>query len=137
MRPGDPHILLQGPKHYTRLHPSYLLVTILAILPRKLVNATLFIRIFFVIIIRNKDIKKLFVLPSSQNRNNYNYHDKIHQHLPLPFNQKPRHLSLPLKLSSQRVIPVKMLKKNTMLIKESCFKPISLKFKSLRAQLNG
>jgi hypothetical protein len=100
--------------------------------------------IFFVIIIRKKDIKKLFVLPSSRNKNNYNYHDKIYQHLPKPLNQKPRHLSLPLKLSPPRVTPVIMLKKNTMLIKESYFKPILLKFKlyknelkSLKAQLNG
>jgi hypothetical protein len=51
-------------------------------------------------------------LPNSQN---YDYHDKIYKHLPMPLNQKSRHLSLPLKLSSPRVIPLRMfLKKNTM-----------------------
>ncbi len=42
---------------------------------------------------------KLFVLPSSQNRSNFDYHCKIYKYLLLPLNQKPRHLCLPLRLS--------------------------------------
>jgi hypothetical protein len=54
------------------------------------------------------------------------------------------HLSLPLKLSPPRVIPVRMLRrKNTMLMRRRCFKPMPFKFnqtlqneiESLRAQL--
>ncbi len=36
------------------------------------------------IIVGKKDIRKLFVLPSSQNGSNFDYHDKICYHLPLP-----------------------------------------------------
>jgi hypothetical protein len=39
----------------------------MAILPIKLVNATFLSRISFVIIMRNMDIRKLFILPSSRN----------------------------------------------------------------------
>jgi hypothetical protein len=59
------HILLQRLKRCTRLHPSYLLVTTMAILPTKLVNTTILLRISFVIIMRKREIKKLIVLPSS------------------------------------------------------------------------
>jgi hypothetical protein len=45
------HILLQGLKWCTQLHPSYLLTTIVAILPIKLVNVTFLLRISFVIIV--------------------------------------------------------------------------------------
>jgi hypothetical protein len=94
------------------------------------VSAIFLPRIFFVIIVGKKDIMKLFVLPSSRNGSNSNYHIKIYQHLLLPFNQKPRHLSLPLKLSPPWVIPIRMLRKrNTMLTKGRCFKLMPLKFK--------
>jgi hypothetical protein len=109
-----------------------------AILPIKLaVNATFLPRISFVIIVGERDIRKLFVLPSSQNGNNYNYPDKICQHLPLPFNQKPKHLSLPFKLCPPRVIPVRMLKRrSTMLTKGRCFKPMPFKFKLYKMNSN-
>jgi hypothetical protein len=83
----------------------------MAILPIKLMNATFLPRISFVIIVGKKDIRKLFVLPSSQNGNNSNYHIKIYQHLLLPLNQKPRHLNLPFKFSPPKVIPVRMLRR--------------------------
>jgi hypothetical protein len=76
LRQPDHHILLQGLKRYTQLHPSYLLTTIVAILPTKLMSATFFPRISFVIIV-GKDIRKLFILPSSQNISNFDYHNKI------------------------------------------------------------
>jgi len=41
---------------------------------------------FFVIIVGKRDIRKLFVLLGSQNGSNFNNHDKIYQHLPLPLN---------------------------------------------------
>ncbi len=130
LRQPDHHILLQGLKWCIRLYPSYLLATIVAILPTKLMSVTFFSRISFVIIVGKKDIMKLFVLPSSWNGSNSDYHSKICQHPSLPLNQKPRHLSLPLKLSSPRVIPVRMLRRrSTMLTRGRCFKPMSLKFK--------
>jgi hypothetical protein len=48
------------------------------ILPTKLVSATFLPKISFVIIVGKRDIRKLSVLPSSQNGNNYDYHDKIY-----------------------------------------------------------
>jgi hypothetical protein len=93
--------------------------------------------ISFVIIVGKRDIKKLFVLSSSQNGSNSNYHGKICQHLPLPVNQKPRHFNLSLRLSPPRVIPVRMLRrKNTMLTRGRCFKPMSFKFKLFKMNLN-
>ncbi len=78
---------------------------------------------------RNRDIRKLFVLPNSQNGSKFDYHGKICHHLLLPLNQKPRHFNLPLKLSPPRVILVRMLRRrNTMLIRGKCFKPMPLKF---------
>jgi len=56
----------------------------MAILPTKLATATLLPRISFVIIVRKRDIRKLFVLPSFRNGSNFDYHSKICQHLPLP-----------------------------------------------------
>ncbi len=82
-------------------------------------------------------IKKLFVLPNSQNRSNFDYRNKICQHLLLPLNQKPRHLSLPLKLSPPNVIPMRMLRRrSTMLTKRKCFKPMPFKFKLCKMNLN-
>jgi hypothetical protein len=84
-----------------------------------------------------RDIRKLFVLPSSQKGSNSDYHNKIYQHLPLPFNQKPRHLNLPLKLSPPRVIIVRMLRRrSTMLIGGRCFKPMPFKFKLSKMNSN-
>jgi hypothetical protein len=118
------HILLQGLKWCTRQNPSYLLVIIVAIMPTKLMSATFLPRISFVIIVGKRDIGKLFVLPSSRNESNSDYHSKNCQHLLLPLNQKPRHLNLPPK-----VIPVRMLRRrNTMLTRGRCFKPMPLKF---------
>jgi hypothetical protein len=107
------------------------------------VSATFISRISFVIIVGKKDIKKLSVLPSSHNINNFNYHNKICHDLLLPLNQKPRHLSFQLKLSPPTIILIRMLKRrSTMLTRRRCFKPMPLKFKlykneleSLRAQL--
>jgi len=64
LRQLDHHILLQGLKQCTRLHPSYLLATIVVILPTKLMNATFLSRISFVIIVGKMDLKNLSVLPS-------------------------------------------------------------------------
>jgi hypothetical protein len=90
-----------------------------------------------VIIVGKKDIKKLFVLPSSQNGNDSDYHGKIYQHLSLPLNQKPRHLNLPLTLSPPKVIPIRMLRKmNIMLTKGRCFKPMPLKLKLYKMNSN-
>jgi len=66
-------------------------------------NATFLPRIFFVIIVGKRDIRKLSVLPSSPNGSNSDYHSKICQHLPLSLNQKPRHLNLPLRLCPPKV----------------------------------
>jgi hypothetical protein len=131
------HILLQGLKRCTQLHPSYLLTTIVAILPIKLVSATFISKISFVIIVGKRDIMKLFVLPSSQNGSNFDYHDKIYQHLMLPRNQKPRQRCLPLKLCPPRVILVRMLRRrNTMLTRRRCFKPMPFKFKLYKMSSN-
>jgi hypothetical protein len=109
----------------------------MAILPTKLMNVTFLPRISFVIVVGKRDIKKLFVLPSSRNGSNSDYHNRICQHLPLPLNQKPRHLSLPLRLSPPRIILVRMLRKrSTMLIRGRCFKPMPLKFKLYKMNSN-
>jgi hypothetical protein len=90
-----------------------------------------------VIIVGKRDIRKLFVLPSSRNGSNSDYHGKICQHLPMPLNQKPKHLNLPLRLFPPRVIPVIMLRqKSTMLIRRKCFKPMPLKFKLYKMNSN-
>ncbi len=64
------------------------------------------------IIVGNRDIRKLSVLPSSQNGSNYDYHDKIYQHLPLPLNQKAKALqpstqALPTKGNSTKNVKKK------------------------------
>jgi hypothetical protein len=74
----DHHILLQGLKQCIQLHPSYLLATTMAILLAKQVSATFLLRIFFVIIVGKRDIRKLFVLPSSPKGSKSDYHDKIY-----------------------------------------------------------
>jgi hypothetical protein len=108
-----------------------------AILPTKLVSVTFLPRISFVIIVGKRDINKLFVLSSSRNGSNFDYHSKICQHLPPPFNQKLRHLNLPLKISPPKVIPVRMLKKRgIMLTRRRCFKPMPLKFKLCKMNSN-
>jgi len=92
---------------------------------------------FFVIIVGKRDIRKLFVLPSSYNRSNFDYHGKIYQHFPLSLNQKPKHLNLPFRLSPPRVIPIKMLRRrSTMLIRGRCFKPMLFKFKLCKMNSN-
>jgi hypothetical protein len=89
------------------------------------------------IIVGRRDITKLYVLPSSQNRSNSDYHDKIYRHLPMPLNQKPRHFNLSLKLSPPRVILIRMLRRrSTILIIGRCFKPTPLKFKLCRMNSN-
>jgi len=95
----------------------------MAIVPTKLVNATFLPKISFVIIVGKRDIRNLFVLPCSQSGSDSDYSGKICQHLPLSLNQKPRHLSLPLRLCPPRVIPTRMLK-STMLTRGRCFKPM-------------
>jgi hypothetical protein len=108
-----------------------------AILPTKLVSVTFLPRISFVIIVGKRDIKNLSVLPSSQSGSNSDYNGKICQYLPLPFNQKPRHLSLPLMLCPPRVIPTRILKRRSkMLIRGRCFKPMQFKFKLYKMNSN-
>jgi hypothetical protein len=100
-------------------------------------NATFLSRISFVTIVGKKNIRKLFVLPSSRNGSNSDYHNKICQHLPLPLNQKLRHLNLPLRLAPLMVILIRMLKRrNTMLKRGRCFKPMLLKFKLYKMNSN-
>ncbi len=130
------HIFLQGLKWCTRLNPSYLLTTIVAILPIKLMNVTFLLRISFVIIVGKRDIRKLFILPSSWNGNNFDYHSKIYQHLLLPLNQKLRHFNFPLRLSPPKVILVRELRKSTMLTRGRCLKPMLLKFKLCKMNSN-
>jgi len=65
LRQLNHHILLQGLKRCTQLHPAYLLATTVAILPTKLVSATFLPRISFMIIVEKRDIRNLSVLPSS------------------------------------------------------------------------
>jgi hypothetical protein len=109
----------------------------MAILPTKLVSATFLPKISFVIIVRKRDIKKLFVLPSSRKGSNFDYHGKICQHLPLPLNQKPRHFSLPLRLCPPREFPVRMLRrKSIMRTRRRCFKPMQFKFKLYKMNSN-
>jgi len=109
----------------------------MAILPTKLMNATFLLRISFIIIVGKRDIRNLSILPSSRNGNNFDYNGKIYQHLSLSFNQKPRHLSLPLKLCLPRVIPIRMLKrKSTMLTRGRCFKPMQFKFRLYKMNSN-
>jgi hypothetical protein len=109
----------------------------MAILHIKLVNATFLPRISFMIIVGKTDIRKLFILPSSWNGSNFDYHGKIYQHLSLPLNQKPRHLSLPLRLSPPKVILVRMLRRrSTMLTRRTCFKPMPLQFKLYKMNSN-
>jgi hypothetical protein len=109
----------------------------MAILPTKLMSATFFPKISFVIIVGKRDIRKLSVLPSSRNGNNFDYHGKIYQHLPLPLNQKPRHLNLPLRLCPPRVIIIRMQRRrNTMLTRGWCFKPMQFKFRLYKMNSN-
>jgi hypothetical protein len=56
----------------------------------------------------------------------------------LHLNQNPRHLTHPLKLSPRRVIPVRMLRRrNIMLTRRRCFKPMPFKFKLYKMNLNN
>jgi hypothetical protein len=108
-----------------------------AILPTKLVSETFLPRISCVIIVGKRDIRKLSVLPSSQSERNFDYNGKICQHLPMSLNQKPRHLSLPLKLYPPRVIPTRMLRRrSTMLTRGRCFKPMQFKFRLYKMNSN-
>jgi hypothetical protein len=109
-----------------------------AILPIKLMSATFLSRISFVIIVGKRDIKKLFVLLSSHHESNSDYHGKIWQHLSLPFNQKPRHLNLSLRLSPLKVIIVRMIRKrSTMLTRGRRFKPMPFEFKLCKMKLES
>ncbi len=70
-------------------------------------------------------------------RKKCDYRGKICQHLSLALNQKPRHLSLPLKFPSPKVILVRMLqRKNIMLTRRRCFKPMPLKFNLYKMNMN-
>jgi hypothetical protein len=108
-----------------------------AILPTKLVSATFLLKISFVIIVERRDIRKLYVLPSSQSGSDSDYYGKICQHLPLYLNQKLRHLNLPLRLCPPKVIPTRMLRRRSiMLTRGRCFKPMQFKFKLYKMNLN-
>jgi hypothetical protein len=107
------------------------------IMPLKLVSVTPLPIISFVIIVGKRDIRKLFGLPSFRNGSNFDYHDKIYQHLSLPFNQKPKHFSLPFMLFPLMVISVRMLiRKSKMLTKGMCFKPMPFKFNLCKMNSN-
>jgi hypothetical protein len=99
-------------------------------------SATFLPKISFMIIVGKRDIRNLFVLPSSQSGSNSDYNGKICQHLPLSLNQKPRHLSLPFRLCPPRVIPTRMLRRSKMLIRGRCFKPMQFKFRFYKMNLN-
>jgi hypothetical protein len=119
------------------VHPSYLLATIVVVLPIKLVSVTFLPRISFVIIVGKRDIRKLSVLPNSWNESNFDYHSKICQHLSLPLNQKPSNLSFPLRLYPSRVIPIRMLRRRSiMLTRRRCFKPMPFKFRLYKMNSN-
>jgi hypothetical protein len=137
LRQPNYHIFFQGLKWCTWLHPSYLLATIMAILPTMLMSATFLSRISFVINMGKRDIKMLFILSSSHNKSNSNYHNKICQYLSLPFNRNLRHFSLPFKLSPPKVILVRLLtRRSTMLTRGRCFKPMPLKLKLCKINSN-
>ncbi len=137
LRQLDHHILLQGLKRCTRLHPSYFLTTTMAILPTKLVSATFLSRISFVIIVGKRDIRNLSILPSLESGSNSDYNGKIYQHLPLSLNQKPRHLSLPLMFCPPKVILIRMLRRRSiMLTRGRCFKPMQFKFRLYKMNSN-
>ncbi len=90
------------------------------------------------IITGKRDIRMRSILPSSLNGSNYNYHGKICQHLPLPLNQKPRHLSLPLRLCPPKVILVRMLRRrSTMLTIRRCFKAHAIQIQILQNELES
>jgi hypothetical protein len=100
-------------------------------------SATFLPRIFFAIIVGKRDIKKLSVLPSSQNGSNFNYHGKICQHVLLPLDQKPSNFSFPLRLYPPRVIPIRMLKRRSILLtRRGCFKPMAFKFRLYKMNSN-
>ncbi len=138
--PAAPTISSHSSSRAKALHlatPIYLLTTIVVILPTKLVSATFFLSISFVIIVGKRVIWKLFVLPSSWNKSNSNYYGKVCQHLLLPLNQKPRHLNLPFKHSPPRVILIRMLRRRSiMLTRGRCFKPMPFKFKLYKMNSN-
>ncbi len=135
--PTRSSLLLQEPKRCTYLHLSYLLVTTVAILPTKLVNATFLPRISFVTIVGKRDIKKVSILPSFWNGRNSEYHGKICLHLSLPLNQKPNNLSFPLMFCPPKVIPIRMLtRRSIMLTRRRCFKPMPFKFRLYKMNLN-
>ncbi len=101
-------------------------------------NETFLLKISFVIIVGKRDIMKLFVLPSSRNGSNFDYHNKIYQHLLLPLNQKPRHFNLPLRLSPPKVIIVKMLRRrNTILIKREVLQAHAAQVQILQKELES
>ncbi len=90
------------------------------------------------IIVGKKDIRKLFVLLSSWNGNNFNYHGKICKHFSMPLNQKPKHFSLPLRLSPPRVILVRMLRrKNIMSTKREVFQAHVAQVQTLQNELES
>jgi hypothetical protein len=91
-----------------------------------------------VIIVGKRDNMKLFIFPSSRNGTNFDYHDNICEHLPLPLNQKPRNINVPLRLSPPRVIRIKMLRRrSTMLTRGRCFKPMPFKLKLYKMNSNN
>ncbi len=130
----DHHILLQGLKWCTWFHPSFLLATIVVILPTKLMSAPFLPKISFVIIMGKKDIKKLFVwqVPGMETTP-----ITIAKSTSIFRCPSTKTQGLPLKLSPPKVIPIRMLRrKNTMLTKGRCFKPMLLKFKFCKMNSN-
>ncbi len=90
LRQPDHHILLQELKWCTRLHPSYLLVTIMAILPIKLVSATFLLRNSFVIIVGKRDWRapKFLVWPKRVQR--VGFAKMVRNLVPLPASNTKR-----------------------------------------------
>jgi hypothetical protein len=109
----------------------------MAILPTKLVNATFLSRIYFVIIMGKKDIRKLFVLPSSQHKSNSNYHGKICLHLLLPSTQ-PSTQAFPTKGNSNENVKKKehnVDKREVLQAHATQVQTLQNELKSLKAQL--
>ncbi len=70
-------------------------------------------------------------------RKHSDYHGKICEHLLLTLNQKPNNLSFPLRLCQLKVIPIRMLRRRSiMLTRRRCFKPMPFKLKLYKMNSN-
>jgi hypothetical protein len=90
-----------------------------------------------VIIVEKREINKLFVLPSSRNKNNSNYHGKnmpASSATPQPKAKAPQPSiqAFPTKGNSSTMLR----RRSTMLTRKRCFKPMLLKFKLYKMNSN-